>query len=118
MTYLLISVLKKLPPTPYVKWIEYWLIFAQMVPFIKAVLITSIQWLMENCEEDQTESRKEADPVLIRGKLVWVRKPCIKSIVFNPAPRWDLRKLTQRRKLKSTTCPQHFNSLVPMKYLI
>ena len=115
MTYLLISVLKKLPPTPYVKWIEYWLIFAQMVPFI-----TSIQWLMENDEEDQIESRKEAkheDLVLIRGKLVWVRKTCIISIVFNPAPRWNLRKLTQRRKLKSTICPQHFNSLVPMKDL-
>ena len=78
MTYLLISVLKKLPPTPYVKWIEYWLIFAQMVPFIKAVLITSIQWLMENGNKNQTESRKESkeeDLVLIAGKLVWVRKP-------------------------------------------
>ena len=77
MTYLLISVLKKLPPTPYIKWIEYWLIFAQMVPFIKAVLITSIQWLMENAEENQTARRQEGkhdDLVLIKGKLVWVRK--------------------------------------------
>ena len=76
-TYLLISVLKKLPPTPYIKWIEYWLIFAQMVPFIKAVLITSIQWLMENTEENQNEIKKEGkheDLVLIKGKFVWVSK--------------------------------------------
>ena len=76
-TYLLISVLTKLPPTPYIKWIEYWLIFAQMVPFIKAVLITSIQWLMENTEENLNEIKKEGkheDLVLIKGKFVWVSK--------------------------------------------
>ena len=53
MTTLLISVLTKLPPTPYIKWIEHWLIFAQLVPLVQVVLITSIQWLMEN-NENQT----------------------------------------------------------------
>ena len=32
-TTLLISVVNRLAQTSYIKWIEYWLIFAQMVPF-------------------------------------------------------------------------------------
>ena len=32
-TTLLISVVSRLAQTSYIKWIEYWLIFAQMVPF-------------------------------------------------------------------------------------
>ena len=33
VTTLLISVVKKLAQTSYVKWLESWLIFAQLVPF-------------------------------------------------------------------------------------
>ena len=88
MTYLLISVLKKLPPTPYVKWIEYWLIFAQMIPFIKAVLITSIQWLMENAEKNQTESRRASLSVRITDKngdhaeagKIWENRFCTEKL--------------------------------------
>ena len=50
ITTLLISVLNKLPTTSYIKWIEFWLIFAQLVPFTKALLITVIQWMMEKEE--------------------------------------------------------------------
>ena len=60
ITTLLISVLNKLPTTSYLKWIEYWLIFAQMVPFTQALLITVIQWLME--KEDRSEKRISEKP--------------------------------------------------------
>ena len=50
ITTLLISVLNKLPTTAYIKWIEYWLIFAQMVPFIQVIFITVLQWLMEGAD--------------------------------------------------------------------
>ena len=50
ITTLLISVLNKLPTTSYIKWFEYWLIFAQLVPFTQALLITVLQWLMEKGE--------------------------------------------------------------------
>ena len=50
ITTLLISVLNKLPTTSYIKWIEYWLIFAQLVPFSQALLITAVQWMMEGDE--------------------------------------------------------------------
>ena len=55
VTTLLISVLKNLPPTSYIKWIEYWLIFALMVPFSQAVLLTAIQWDQERKNETKDE---------------------------------------------------------------
>ena len=75
MTTLLISVLTKLPPTPYIKWIEHWLIFAQLVPLVQVVLITSIQWLMENDENKTLRGKEEEkfDRILINDKLVWVK---------------------------------------------
>ena len=60
VTTLLISVLKKLPPTSYIKWIEYWLIFALMVPFSQAVLLTAIQWEQERRIETKGEQQKTA----------------------------------------------------------
>ena len=61
VTTLLISVLKKLPPTSYIKWIEYWLIFALMVPFSQAVLLTIVQWDLERKQETKDEQHKIAD---------------------------------------------------------
>ena len=52
-TTLLISVVKKLAPTSYIKWIEAWLIFAQLIPFTQVILITLIQWLQEKRKEEE-----------------------------------------------------------------
>ena len=60
VTTLLISVLKKLPPTSYIKWIEYWLIFALMIPFSQAVLLTAIQWDQERRNENKNGQQKTA----------------------------------------------------------
>ena len=38
VTTLLISVVKKLAQTSYVKWLEGWLIFAQLVPFTQVII--------------------------------------------------------------------------------
>ena len=38
LTTLFISVSQSLPPTAYVKMIDVWLIFAQMVPFVEVLL--------------------------------------------------------------------------------
>ena len=40
-TTLLISVVTRLAQTSYIKWIEYWLIFAQFVPFIQVLISAS-----------------------------------------------------------------------------
>ena len=40
ITTLFISVMDNLAPTSYIKWVEYWLIFAQLIPFTEVVLLT------------------------------------------------------------------------------
>ena len=59
MTTLLISVLNKLPPTPYIKWLEFWLIFAQFVPFINTLLITITQALDDSRKEKKRRTKKD-----------------------------------------------------------
>ena len=58
-TTLLISVVKKLAQTSYVKWIEAWLIFAMLIPFIQVILITCIEWLREEKKQEDMKSQKE-----------------------------------------------------------
>ena len=60
-TTLLISVVKKLAPTSYIKWIEAWLIFAQLIPFTQIILITLVEWLKETSKikEDEDEMKQE-----------------------------------------------------------
>ena len=68
ITTLLISVLNKLPTTSYIKWIEYWLIFALMVPFTQAILITVLQWLMEEAENTQNTISPQQDQCWMEDK--------------------------------------------------
>ena len=51
LTTLFISVSGKLPPTAYVKMVDIWLIFTQMVPFIEVLLHTFMDCMRE--EEDR-----------------------------------------------------------------
>ena len=43
ITTLFISVMNKLASTSYIKWIEFWLIFAQLIPFAEVVLLTVLE---------------------------------------------------------------------------
>ena len=47
MTTVFTSVMDKLPPTAYVKWVDVWLIFGQLIPFIETVLLTAMEYLRE-----------------------------------------------------------------------
>merc|ERR1719422_472168 len=49
LTTLFISVSKSLPPTAYVKMIDIWLIFSQLIPFIEVLLHT---W-MDSLRDDE-----------------------------------------------------------------
>ena len=51
LTTLFISVSGKLPPTAYVKMVDIWLIFSQMVPFVEVLLHTFMDCMRE--EEDR-----------------------------------------------------------------
>lgn len=37
----------KLPPTAYVKMVDIWLIFGQLIPFIETVLLTAMEYLRD-----------------------------------------------------------------------
>jgi hypothetical protein len=78
ITTLLISVRSKLPPTSYLKWVEYWLIFAQLVPFIHVIIITSIEWFRE----------------MAKGKIVQVIFMCC-NILFSRSSRLWMRDRNQ-----------------------
>ena len=48
LTTLFISVSQSLPPTAYVKMIDVWLIFSQLIPFAEVILHTYMDCLREN----------------------------------------------------------------------
>ena len=73
VTTLLISVISRLAQTSYVKWIELWLIFAQLVPFAQVLLITIIQLLgEEQSKEKPMEKVQESCWVDIGDKKIKV----------------------------------------------
>ena len=47
LTTIFISVMQTLPKTAYVKHIDIWLIFCQLIPFIEVILITAAESLRQ-----------------------------------------------------------------------
>ena len=60
-TTLLISVVKKLAKTSYIKWIEAWLIFAMLIPFTQVILITCIEWLRDKNKNGDTNANDKKE---------------------------------------------------------
>jgi hypothetical protein len=72
VTTLLISVVKKLAQTSYIKWIEAWLIFAQLVPFTQVILITAIEWFREAGLREEEGNIKQDCWIDVKQNLVKV----------------------------------------------
>ena len=53
MTTIFVSVMEKLPPTSYVKFVDYWLIFGMIYLFTEVVLLT----VMEKLRGEENDSR-------------------------------------------------------------
>ena len=69
MTTIFISKMEGLPPTSDIKMIDYWLILCQLVPFVQVVLLTAIEFLKEDQEDNQEiEGIKLAEPTSDNGK--------------------------------------------------
>jgi hypothetical protein len=91
ITTLLISVRNKLSTTSYIKWIEYWLIFAQLTPFTQVMLISCIEWFMQVRSKRRDELKKMKETM-----LAWKsvgnnpNKVCFYSIVNLVWSRWFL----------------------------
>ena len=59
MTTIFISKMESLPPTSATKMIDYWLILCQLVPFAQVVLLTAMEFLREEEEEETQVLDKE-----------------------------------------------------------
>merc|ERR1712130_200093 len=59
MTTIFISKMEGLPPTSTIKMIDYWLILCQLVPFAQVVLLTAMEFLREEDQEEKQVPEKE-----------------------------------------------------------
>ena len=59
MTTIFISKMEGLPPTSDIKMIDIWLILCQLVPFAQVVLLTAIEFLREEEQEEKQVLIKE-----------------------------------------------------------
>ena len=60
MTTLFVSVMEKLPQTSYVRMVDIWLIYGQLLPFIQVVLVT----YMESCREGKFKDTQIKDQIV------------------------------------------------------
>ena len=59
MTTIFISKMEGLPSTSDIKMIDVWLILCQLVPFTQVVLLTAMEYLREEEQEEKQETEKE-----------------------------------------------------------
>ena len=62
MTTIFISKMEGLPPTSATKMIDYWLILCQLVPFTQVVLLTAMEYLREE-EQEEAKDKVEKEEV-------------------------------------------------------
>ena len=69
ITTLFISVVDKMAPTSYIKWMEIWLIFAQLVPFTEVILLT----IQERYRKDEEQTENEQERKEIKPEKSWTK---------------------------------------------
>ena len=55
MTTLFVSVMEKLPQTSYIRMVDIWLIFGQLIPFVEVVLVTYEEHYRFSLEMNNTD---------------------------------------------------------------
>ena len=93
MTTIFISVMQMLPATAYVKMIDVWLIFGQLVPFAEVVLLTAMEFIREgdgSGEDDLTDEKDNKDPEEVdtesqkrERKMYWLKFTGDHCVVFS-----------------------------------
>ena len=80
MTTIFISKLEGLPRTTDTKMIDYWLILCQLVPFAEVVLLTAMEYIREEEEEDnKPEDTKETSSVISMEKELDTPCPVVEA---------------------------------------
>jgi hypothetical protein len=96
MTTIFISVMQMLPATAYVKMVDIWLIFGQLVPFTEVVILTAMEYHREGDGSGEEE------------------EPAIKTINHHGAPRviqLDLYEGEGTSKVPQDEAPQDAESI-------
>ena len=85
MTTIFISVMQMLPATAYVKMVDVWLIFGQLVPFSEVILLTAMEFIREgdgSGHDDLTspdgvkvdeEEDEEVKGPKVSSKMFWLK---------------------------------------------
>ena len=91
MTTIFISKMESLPPTSTTKMIDYWLILCQLVPFAQVVILTAIEFLREeeqeensSLETEEVERQSERTNEGLEGKMQSEAKPKVSRTNFVP----------------------------------
>ena len=72
MTTIFIGVMQMLPSTAYVKMIDVWLIFGQLIPFTEVILLTTMEYFREGDGSGEELTGKE--PTTIKTPIVTISK--------------------------------------------
>ena len=71
LTTMFLSISNNLPPTAYIKMIDYWLIFNLLKPFVDILVQTYIESLRETeVEEDKLEKDKKSVEAWTKGTII------------------------------------------------
>ena len=82
LTTLFISVSSSLPQTAYVKMVDLWLIFAQVVPWIEVLLHTLIDWMRTEDEGEEREINHHGRTITVGGKQDTDSKPNVEEVML------------------------------------
>ena len=74
MTTIFIGEMQMLPTTAYIKMIDIWLVFCQLVPFSEVVLLTAIEFHRDYDESKPTQDEQKSRDLAGRDVLTpaWV----------------------------------------------
>ena len=102
MTTIFIAVMDKLPSTAYIKMIDIWLIFGQLIPFARVVITTVMEQLRNGSDRlvnyhgtamEQSPKNLVGASAMPTGKFLRVRKVFarIYKIVHKMKPKHQLK---------------------------
>ena len=75
VTTLFIAVMDKLPSTAYVKFVDIWLIFGQLIPFTTVCLLTAMEYYRDGDGSGQLAINQHGQPRLVAAKQSDVGQP-------------------------------------------
>ena len=71
MTTIFMTTLSELTDTAYAKWIDLWLIFCQLVPFVEVILLTLKEAFRENETDQDKRQRRNRKKGSQRSEQPW-----------------------------------------------